>query len=530
MRRLLCFLFVGLSVSAAQAEEPGEWTGWKQPSGSTVVVPAGMSAFIYDDDVPSVEHLGNIEISAGAKVVCANQTAHLTLTAAVRGSGEFSISNESEPITCGVTILANNTDLVSPGCFSIWNANVAVSNECGLGGAATAAARVRFDAPHSGSLVFGLLDRQTFTNSVPIRLTTPSGGNDVCWRMGSQAADETFVQTGDVTISAIGTGAKALGLTGNVVFDCNIIAETGNLLLADAAVNTLVTFGERCRFSHLGGQKITVSLAGADHPVGVGMPCFVWNSSARSEAIGALAFNAACVRMERDNPFGQPTDAGLAGLDYGSDVGPEEMYLSRLDLNGHDTAFGQFSSPHDADVTPGAADLTDYRCDVVSETPATLTCAANGQNRREVLCFKGAASWAHTGSGTNLLVHFQNDTAGDFIVKGGCSGLDWGATWGGTNVVVDGGTLYVGAESVTAGAFTNLDQTKLRLNNGGKVYVESGRIAFRRVWKDGKQIAAGVYSSSASPVAGSTPVDWVVGKGTVNVTRSHMGLSVFISR
>lgn len=507
-----------------------EWTGWKQPSGSTVRVPMGMTVYIYDDDVPYVEHLGNIEIGVNSKVVCANQTVRLTLTAAVRGPGEFHIVNESTPITCGVTLLADNTGLVAPGFFDIRNANVAVSNEFGLGGVETAPAQVRYDTNASGSLVFGLLDRKTFTNSVPIRLTTPDSGSAVCWRMGSRSTNETFVQTGDLSVSEVGWGGKVLGYMGNVVLDCKVIAEKGNSLVVNANANAHVTFGPHCRFSQTGGQKLSVYHMGASHPNDVGTPWFQWDMSARPEVVGSIALNVACVRMTRDNQFGLPTDAALPGFYYYTDVGPEELYLSRLDLNGHDTAFGQLSAQHDGDITPGAGGPTDYHLDVVSEAPALFTCAAKDQNRHEVLRFGGAAGWAHTGSGTNLLVNFKNETTGSFVVTGGCSGLDWGATWGGTNVVVNGGVLYVGAQSVVAGAFVNADQAGLHLDNGGKLYVEDGQLVFGRAWKDHKQVTAGVYSSSASPVAGTKPVDWIEGKGSLKVTRSHLGLSVFIAR
>lgn len=530
MRRFLSFLFVGLSVSVAQAEDPSEWTGWKQPSGSTVQVPKDMTVYIYDDDVPYVEHLGNIVLGANSKVVCANQTVRLTLTAAVSGSGEFRICNEAAGTTCGVTLLADNTGLASPGFFNVWNANVAVSNAFGLGGAATAPASVRFDTDASGSLVFGLRDQKTFTNSVPLRLTTPGSGDAVCWRLGSQSADETFVQTGDLSISEVGWGAKALGCRGNVVLDGNVIVEKGDSLVIDAETDARMTFGPHCRISHALGQKLAVCHVGPNHPKDVGTPWFLWDLPARPEAVGSISLNGACVRMARDNQFGLPTDATLPDFSYHADVGPEELYLSRLDLNGHDTSFARLSSPHDADFAPGAAEETDYRCDVFSETPATFVCAAKNQNRREALRFCGAAGWAHTGSGTNLLVNFRNETSGSFIVTGGCSGLDWGATWGGTNVVVDGGTLYVGAQSVLAGAFINADRTYLRLGNGGKIAIEDGQVVVGRTWKDLAQVAAGVYSSSASPVQGTKPVDWIVGKGSLKVSRSHMGLSVFISR
>ena len=107
-------------------------------------------------------------------------------------------------------------------------------------------------------------------------------------------------------------------------------------------------------------------------------------------------------------------------------------------------------------------------------------------------------------------------------MSSGVAGFDWGAAWAGTNIIVDGtGVLYVGADS--APAFGSRAEAKasgvtLRVNDGGRLYLESGETYVGSAYRGGNRLRRGEYTAANC--------DWIEGGGTLRVLRDGAGMTV----
>ena len=162
---------------------------------------------------------------------------------------------------------------------------------------------------------------------------------------------------------------------------------------------------------------------------------------------------------------------------------------------------------------------------VTSDAPATVTLTTqNAALRRDSLEFQGYMGYHYNGAGTNLLCNMKSTARGDFRVSSGVAGFDWGAAWGGTNIVVDGtGTLYVSADSAPAFGAKAVAKTSgvtLTLRDSGKLYLEGGETFVGWAIRDGEDIPRGTYTAANC--------DWIEGEGSLRVLRDHAGIVLIV--
>ena len=449
----------------------GEWTGWPTEPGATARIPRDTTVTITDADLANVAQLGKIELGLNSTLVCAN-TAALAISCPISGYGQIRIVDNA----AGVTLLGDNSKLVSPGAFWIENSNVAVSNQFGLGSFRTGAATVYFGIDRK--LTFGLADSNYFTNNVAIKYqAVASAGSSaaVCY-FGSASTDEYLVQNADFLhlASSVSYGKESPRPTGNVEFLGKFGLSTGttSTMYVIAANDAVVRFGKTCTFVTPTGAKLDVWLYGAQHPHGVR---WIYDSDDGAQ-MNAIRYNIGTFQPGRDNAWGDAATT-LTQLYYFRNLQSAWYYQSILDLDGKNVACNSFGCQSYEKVV----DRSDYTgCAIVTSGVASVLTLASktAMWRWEPLMFRGAAGFRYAGVGTNLFVGVTSDSTGSYRVSSGVSGFDWGAKWGGADITVDGtGTLYVGAES--AGVFGTKAEVKakkvvLNLKDSGKLYLESG--------------------------------------------------------
>ena len=498
--------------------EAGEWTGWPTEPGATAKIPRDRTVTITDADLANVAQLGKIELGLNSKLVCAN-TAALAIACPISGYGQIRIVDNA----AGVTLLGDNSRLVSPGAFWIENSNVAVSNRFGLGSFRTGAATVYFGIDRK--LTFGLGDSNSFTNNVAIKYqaVASAGSSDAVCYFGSASTDEYLVQNADFLslASTVSYGKQAPRPTGNVEFLGKFGLSTGttSTMYIIAASDAVIRFGKTCTFVTPTGDKLNVWLYGAQHPHGAR---WIYDSDNGAQ-MGAVSWNIGTVRPGRENAWGDAATT-LTQLYYFRNLQSAWYYQSILDLDGKNVACNSFGCQSYEKVV----DRSDYTgCAIVTSGVASvLTLAAKSAMWRwEPLMFRGAAGFRYAGVGTNLFVGVTSDSTGSYRVSSGVSGFDWGAKWGGADITVDGtGTLYVGAES--AGVFGTKAEVKakkvvLNLKDSGKLYLEGGANCVYEAFRgDGSHIARGTYTAANC--------DWIEGEGSLRILHDDGGMLLLV--
>ena len=446
-------------------------------------------------------------LSLGSTVIC---DAALSISCPITGYGAFRIVDST-----GVTILGDNSKLVTPGCFYIENSSVAVSNRFGLGGAKTGAATVKFSSLDN-HLLFGLADCKNFTNDVALVIDQTGSSNVAV--LGSQAQDETFVQNADITFKVGTTYQKRLAYTNNIEFISGTLAASGHLYLYGCLYSTF-KIGPGCRVAQSSGGANPSNLAfyGAGYNVGQSAVPVVTLAPAAFSGFSTVLREVSELRLGTPEMFGE---ASGINVNYSlSRVAQKGRGF--IDLCGHDQSIGAFI-PWSAIVKE--ASNPQYGV-VTSDGPAVITqTTANPVLVREALLFTGAAGYGYAGAGTNLLCNVKSTSTGDFRVSSGVAGFDWGATWAGTNIVVEGtGVLYVGADSAPAfgaKAAAKASGVTLRVRDGGKLYLESGETFVYEACRGGEKVPRGEWSAANC--------DWIEGGGTLRVLHDGMGLMLLI--
>lgn len=485
----------------------GTWTGWPTVAGATAQVPIDATVYIHLEDAADVSQLGKIVLGLGSTVIC---DAALSINCPVTGYGAFKIVNST-----GVTILGDNSKLVSPGCFYIENSTVAVSNRFGLGGAKTGAATVKFSSLDN-HLLFGLADCKNFTNDVALVIDQTGSSNVAV--LGSQAQDETFVQNADITFKVGTNYQKRLAYTNNIEFISGTFAASGHLYLYGCLYSTL-KIGPACRVAQSSGGANSSNLAfyGAGYNVGQSAVSVVTLAPAAFSGFSTVLREVAELRLDTPEVFGEASGINVNySLSRAAQLGK-----GFIDLCGHDQSIGAFV-PWSAIAKE--ASNPQYGT-VTSDEPAVMTQTTAGTGLvRDALMFTGAAGYGYAGAGTNLLCNVKSTSLGDFRVSSGVAGFDWGAGWGGTNIVVNGtGVLYVGADSAPAFGSRSEAYGKsvvLRLADSGRMFLESGTSYVWRAFKDGEVIPRGTYTSANC--------DWIDGDGALRVLRDGSGILVIV--
>ena len=96
-----------LTVSA----ESSQWNGWPD-GGGEVSIPADLTVYVSDADVPKVSALSAILLLSGSRVICTNATVPLLLNAAVSGYGTIEAVDSA-----GLILNGDNSSLRTPGTF-----------------------------------------------------------------------------------------------------------------------------------------------------------------------------------------------------------------------------------------------------------------------------------------------------------------------------------------------------------------------------------------------------------------------------
>ena len=484
----------------------GTWTGWPTEPGATAQVPVDATVYIHAADAANVSQLGKIVLGLGSTVIC--DTA-LSLNCPITGYGAFRIVDST-----GVTILGDNSRLVSPGSFYIENSTVAVSNRFGLGGAKTGAATVKFSSLDN-HLLFGLADCRNFTNDVALVIDQTGSSNVAV--IGSQSPDETFVQNADITFKTGTTYAKRVTYTNNVEILSGTVAASGNLYLYGHLYSTLKV-GPGCSMTQSGGaSSATLAFYGAGYNVSQDAVPVVTLAPESFTGFATVMREITHLRLDAPNVFDEAS--GLK-INYGL-ARAGQLGKGIIDLCGHDQSIGGFQA---WSAVSRESSNPQYGI-ITSGEPAVLTQVNDDADlMRDALMFTGAAGYRYAGAGTNLLCNVKSTSLGDFRVSSGVAGFDWGAAWAGTNIVVEGtGVLYVGAESAPAfgaKASANGSGVTLRVNDGGKLYLEDGETFVHSAYLGGDRVKRGAWSEANC--------DWIEGSGTLRVLHDDAGFMLLL--
>ena len=452
----------------------GEWNGWPTTPGAVAEVPSGVTVYVSDDDVATIEALGGIVLRSGAMVICTNMTRQLELSAPVSGTGIFKAFDSEKIVLSG-----DNSGLLSPGCFFFSNTAVTVASRYGLGSVGTATLECFF-GDKVGPLHF---TGAGLTNDVPLRIH--QGTVDYNFVIGPDNANETLVIRNDFIFDT-GTGngenpTRSMFVRNRVRFQGGTFGclESQSYLYVRGAGDSaevwfeddvkvefyywFVSLGLKC---HLGWDE----MQGKHYLFGLS------NTSPRPYAV-----------CERSNVF--------AGLVNGIS-GP-----CTFDLNGLDQSVGkiskQYGSPLITSEAPATFTVTSYRNDSANYTSSSTKFSG----KVDFTYNPGSASGVYTLTGSGAL----SDSSGKLTVASGALTFADGAGWCGTNVVVKGGaTLAVGADSmpVAFGSRAVLGhpvRAKLEIESGGTLELaESAEPAVvRTLVYDGRIMPAGVYTKSS---------------------------------
>ena len=494
---------IGDDAAILSVGEAGEWKGWPTTPGAMAYVSRDGNVTLTDADIPKVVQLGGISLGLGSTVSC-TVSEPLALSCPVSGFGTFRIVDSAS-----VTLLGDNSQLASPGCFYIENSAVAVSNRFGLGSSQSGAATVVFT---TRSLTFGLADCKAFTNDVGISYAGGTGATTVSF--GSAAADETLVQNGDFVCNWSDAYARRTVMTGNVEFNGGFRSTKANTYFG-AAENARVRFGRTCVIRGEASETATFSmwLYGLKRPT-QGRWFFDCETTPK---LNHLAFEVADVVCERENVFADGTGNSNQTLNYfRQPASNEAKYMSVFDLNGLNQTVRRFVRQSGADTTYAV---------ITSAVPAVLTVETSDfESNKEWLKFRGAAGFRYCGVGTNLFANIPSESTGSFRVSSGVCGFDLGAAWVGKEIAVDGtGTLYVGSASAPAfggKADVKARETTLHLADSGRFYLQDGISYVYDAFRGEERIPRGTYTSANC--------DWVDGNGSLRVLHDDGGMVLIV--
>ena len=198
-----------------------------------------------------------------------------------------------------------------------------------------------------------------------------------------------------------------------------------------------------------------------------------------------------------------------------------------IDLNGYDQATATYDF-ESAVITKDNGDR--YYSFVTSAVPATLTVKQTTSytyNNKKVPCaFVGAAGLVYDGPATYTLVNRYSDTTGALVVRQGRLVFDWNAGWGGTNVVVTGGTLAL-AEEANAKALSS--KADVDISGSGTIEIGRDQVVVRTLSVDGGATLkeSGVYGGAEAGLDAAHTLACLSGAGTLKVrrnTREQQGL------
>lgn len=465
-----------------------EWKGWKSARGGTAYVPADMTVTIADEDVEDVAAVNKIFFGLGSTVSCGNSTVPLALSARLSGSGEFRIVDSA-----GVTILGDNSGLSTPGAFYISNSPVVVSNEFGLGSAKTGTTTVYWG--DRGSLKFGC-ESGYFTNNVAIRYDGTTATNYRIY-FGSSSPDEYLVQNASFMHMSGGTNkGRYLVLTNNVMFTAGEFgSESGTLY---------TRYEGEGEYGVVGSASLSFKDANTTwNLVGQGSTCHLAPTSV-VRPFKQLALISPGIRVICDGPnvLGGETPIKFTLNETNPDV---------LDLNGFDQELPKLLNQGES----GYAIVT-------SSVPATVWLSGTA-DATNILRFDGSADVNYVGTGMLSFDGFVSPTTGKLEIGSGTCLFANNAGWGGTNIVISGGTLRIAktAEDTVFAPSTKQEGVTLHVIGGDLSLDDGVRVVVHTVNGAEDLPGRGWYGGAAAQAKGLVDKDhvlpWISGSGLLRI-------------
>ena len=230
-------------------------------------------------------------------------------------------------------------------------------------------------------------------------------------------------------------------------------------------------------------------------------------------AINCLATNVLSVTAECD--FGSAAYGMAGGL---------------VKLNGFDQELASLHQYADYVVTETSPLTVGVVVD--STEPAVLTLAPSVNMDPAILGFSGAAGLRVRGAEESgvTLARAYSATTGSLTVESGTLVFQWGAGWGGTNVVVSGGTLRF-AEGSGDVPFGSAERANVALSGSGKLSIDAGlRVVAGEVSVDGVPLLRGCWGGpDCMAVSPDHRIAALAGQGVLRVTKGESaGLAVIV--
>ena len=458
-----------------------EWKGWPEEGGE-VEIPANTTVAVTADDFDRFMKVTKLLVRPGAKVTVEGFEGPIDLPMTFAGRGEIAFAK------CGtVVITTDNSGLLAPGAFTFSETDVIVSNRYGLGSSETGPCN--FSSLNVSGTSYPPVNAMTFMGEA---LTNDVGlifheAFTFSYDDASVTSAWKIVQNGNLTMVGGATVQYRGYLPKGAVFKGDVKGDFFNLsknefeyhgqLEASTSGSTIWNFGTYPTVDFYGPEGQCSAYG------------FTWQFGY------ILRFHA---------PYQFKVRAAFGSYGDGT-----------LELNGFNQQVGAMTG------TNGATDQSKASVVVNSETPAELllsnALSASTANRCAA-DFTGAVSLRYAGTCKQYFGQGPNATTGDLTVESGRLEFTYGAAWGGTNVVVSGGTLAIAASASTnkvtgAGTFFNR-KALLQVSGTGVVDIAAGRTETVKCYSiDGEWQPAGTYT---------------LGSGTLRVRRNSPDEGILI--
>lgn len=448
--------------------------------GGTAILPENFKLVCGADDRGHLEDVGAFILQTGSSLVISNIAETTVLAGKISGTGALAVYDSSN-----IVFAADNS--ARTGTFVVSNSYVTTAHRYGFG--SSMSPRITAYKGTQGRFRFS---GGGLTNDVSIKIQNGRG-------FEFDEGANMIVQNGDLVMADCSQGLSLGNVTFNGLFGRDVPGGGSGQF-----TNNTLVFGDDCdiylnNYYHTGYT-------------------FNPNDAASRLHFGRLGDNGyygVLRQFKKLRVVCEATNAlAAAGMIVVYDQG------AVLDLNG----YGQTTLTYDFENTDITADNgTRYYSFVTSAVPAVLTVKQSQSDKydnKRVPCeFCGAAGLTYDGPATYNIVNRYSDTTGLLTVKQGRLVFDWNAGWGGTNVVVTGGTLALAAE-----AHENVLSRKANVDISGAGRIEIGRdqVRVRTLSVDGGATLkdAGVYGGADAGLDAAHTLECLTGTGTLKVLRN----------
>lgn len=412
------FAFVAPRLSAETTYD------WPAPGGTLIVGESETVTIQTAADVAAVAALGAIWLDAGSSLVYACADTPLDLSAPLGGSGTFKAASG-----CHLNLLEDASEFT--GGFEIDSTPTCVSNRYGLGSAVTKMAKIsRGTCPNVYFFTFG---GEGLTNDVPLEISTKNvngtGVNPDNYAWESRLSGDT----GLLVMNALVTfNASTYLYTEDCVYAGGIQSISGilNIHGQDRTANTIV-INDQLRTANAMGVMLESYSGGTGRARN---PTFVLSTTNFNAKY--IDLRRATIRCAATNVFSSSVSGFYITTLIGKYNGP---YLDgNIDLDGYDQTIQRLTVGYTVEESHGTA----YYNTMSSSKPAVMTLTSSDEDTVPYI-FAGDISLRFAGTGAFCLANMLSTSTGTLQVDSGVLQLKWGAGWGGTNVVVTGGTLQL---------------------------------------------------------------------------------------